>query len=183
MIELACPESCSYLQEARATAVRRENELRVKETSKVNPRSLLLEDRALLALDAIERGIVNVQRGIGGVEFRDLNDAEILAAIETSIKNLETEESGLIYEHRAASSRIDQVSRRVRATLDEVTADVPAEARPRRSDIVKALNFARDAVKAHIERGGAGVTDSDSYIRYIALFYPWPEETTKPLIL
>ena len=181
MIELACPESCPYLSEARASASQRETSLRVKEASAVDPRSLLLGDRALIALDRIERAIVNVQRGVEGTALRDLADGEILEAVENTIKNVETEESGLIYEHHAATSRIAEVSRGIRESLEVTIEDIPPEARPRRSDIIKALGFTRDAVRAHIQR--ASTIGSRSYIRYIALFYPWPEDATRPLIV
>lgn len=180
MIELACPESCSYLIEARATASQRERLLLRKE-AETNPRDLRMTERALLALNIIEEAIVHTQRGISGPAIRDLNDAETIDALENAIKNAETEESGLIYEHSAASPRIAEVSRRVREALNKMAEDIPAEMRPRRADILKALTFSRDAAKAHLRR--AGTEPSFSYIRYITLFSPWPEEATRPLIV
>ena len=182
MIELACPETCSYLIEARTSTSQREMALRRKETA-ANPRDLALNERALIALDAIERAIVDAQRGIGAIAFRDLNDAEILAAVENTIKNLETEESGLIYEHRAASSRISELNRRMRDGLDAIGKDMPAEGRPRRSEILRALAFIREAVNAHVQRAAGDSEASRTFIRYTSLFYPWPKEATTPLIV
>ena len=182
MIELACPESCSYLIEARTTVSQREMALRRKETE-ADPRDLRLSERGFVALDAIQRAVVNAQRGIGAVAFRDLDDAETLAAIETTIKNIETQESGLIYEHPAASQRIGELSRRIRDGLEEMAMEVPAEARPRRSEILKALAFMREAVNAHIQRAAGNAEASRTFIRYITLFYPWPEQSTAPLIV
>jgi hypothetical protein len=182
MIELACPESCSYLIEARTSASQREMALRRKETA-ADPRDLTLNERAFIALDGIQRAIVNAQRGIGASAFRDLDDAEMLAAIENTIKNLETEESGLIYEHRAASPRTGELSRRIRDGLDEVAKEAPLEARPRRSEILKALTFMREAVDAHIRRAAGDPEGARTFMRYISLFYPWPEQATTPLIL
>lgn len=183
MIELACPESCSYLIEARVTAGRRENQLRLKEASTLDPRSLMLNDHALLALERIESTIINFQRGVEGESHKDLDNGEVHEALENAIKNLETQESGLIYEHDAATRRTAELSRRIRARLDGMDRELPPEARPRRSDILKALEFARDAAKAHAARATGGKEGSRSYIRYVALFYPWPETATKPLIL
>jgi len=182
MIELACPESCSYLIEARTTVTQREMALRRKETA-ADPRDLKLNERGLLALDGIQRAIINAQRGIGASAFRDLDDAEMLAAVENTIKNLETEDSGLIYEHRADSQRIRELSRRIREGLDEIAKEAPAEARPRRTEILKALTFIREAVNAHIRRAAGDPEASRTFIRYITLFYPWPEEAAAPLIL
>jgi len=182
MIELACPESCTYLIEARTTVSQREMALRRKETES-DPRVLSLTERGYVALDAIQLAVVNAQRGIGASAFRDLDDAETLAAIETTIKNIETEESGLIYEHRAASPRIGELSRRIREGLNEIANNVPAEARPRRSEVLKALNFMREAVNAHIRRAAGDPESARTFIRYITLFYPWPAEAAKALII
>jgi hypothetical protein len=181
MIELACPESCSYLIEARSTASQKERLLLRKE-AETNSRDLRMTERALLALNVIEEAIVKTQRGINGPALRDLNDAEAIDALENAIKNAETEDSGLIYEHSAASPRITEVSRRVREALKGMADDIPAEARPRRADIQKAFAFARDAAKAH-QRRVAGAEPSLGYIRYITLFSPWPEDSAKPLIV
>jgi len=182
MIELACPETCSYLIEARSSASQRERLLLQKEAA-TNPRDLSLTERGLLALNIIEQAIVNTQRGVEGTALRDLTDEEIFAAVENAIKNAETEQSGLIYEHGAASPRIAEVSRRIREALDRMTAEIPAEARPRRSDTLKALTFTREAVKAHTRRAAGDADASRSYVRYVTLFSPWPQEATRPLIL
>lgn len=182
MIELACPESCSYLIDARNSAGERELAFRRKETA-TDPREGKLSERAFVALDAIQRAVVNAQRGIGATGFRDLDDAEILAAIENTIRNIETEESGLIYEHRAASPRIGELSRRIRQGLDEITKDVPVEARPRRTDVLKALAFMRELASAHLRRADGTPDAARSFIRYITLFYPWPDQTATPLIV
>ena len=182
MIELACPESCSYLIEARTTVSEREMALRRKETAS-DPRDMTLNERGFVALDAIQHAVVNAQRGIGGIAFRDLDDVETLEAIETTIKNIETEESGLIYEHRAASPRIGELSRRIREGLEQIAKDVPPESRPRRSEILRALVFMREALNAHQRRAAGNPEAARSFIRYITLFYPWPEQATTPLIV
>lgn len=182
MIELACPESCSYLIEARANASQREMALRRRETADA-PRDLKLNERALLALDEIQRAIVNAQRGIATAGFRDLDDAEMLAAVDNTIKNLETEESGLIYEHRAASPRIGELSRRIRNGLDQIAKDTPLETRPRRSDILKALIFMSESVTAHIQRAAGDPEAARTFMRYISLFHPWPEEAARPMLI
>lgn len=182
MIELACPESCPYLIEARTNASRREMELRRRETAE-HPHDLVLSDAAFLVLESIESAIVSAQRNVGGAALHGLDDSDVLAAVENTIKNLEIEESGLIYEHHAAARNIDELSHRIREYIDEIGQDQPADTRPRRSDILKALTFTRDAVKAHTLRAPDDPESSRSYIRYTALFYPWPEQATRPLIV
>lgn len=181
MIELACPESCQYLRAGRAQTAEREREFRTKEAAegRFMPE---ISQRLLPALYAVDSAIVAAQRD-KNAHLSDLTDAEVLDAVETTIKNLETEESGLIYEHRAPSPRVEEVSRRIRAVLDEVNKNAPGEDRLRRGEMVKLLSFTRNFIKSQIRRGAAEHGSSRNYIRYISLFIPWPEETTRPLII
>jgi len=183
MIELVCPESCPYLINARATALERERESRKKEASAIGAPDLSLNQRALICVQAIEGAILAAARGTGELSLRDVDDTEILATLENALKNLETEETGLIYEHRAPTPRIEQLSKRIRETLDEASKEIPAEGRPRRGDMVKGMSFLRETVRAHIQRAAGDRDASRNYIHYISLFYPWPEEATRPLIV
>lgn len=184
MIELACPESCPYLEAARAQAGERETEVRRKELAAEGKSPPRFDDRFISAVYLIEAAIVGARRGTGGAAFPDLLDEEALAAVETTIKNLETEESGVIYEHRAASARIQEVGRRIREGFDEMNQRAGGgEERLRRSDLLRGLKYVRDTMRAHAARGEADSARSHSYIRHISLFFPWHEETTKPLII
>jgi hypothetical protein len=181
MIELPCPESCTYLIQARASSRERELALRQKEISS-GSHGISLNERAFVALDRIQRTIIDAQRGIGPLSFSDLDDASTLAAVENTIKNLETEETGLIYEHRAASPKIGDLSKRIREGLDEMAKEA-AEVRPRRSEILKALGFISESLKAHVNRADGDPEAARSFIRYLTLFYPWPSEATRPIII
>jgi len=182
MIELPCPESCPYLIEARSITSTREWELLRKDNAD-DLRVLQLTDRAFLALDGIQRSIVDAQRGIGSIPFRDMNDADVLAAVEIAIKNLETEESGLIYEHRSGSPKISELSRQIRAGVDNVANKFPLEQRPRSVDVLKALTFLRISAQAHIKHASDDPESARSFVRYLTLGYPWPEQETTPLII
>ncbi len=181
MIELACPESCQYLNIARSETAQRENELRGKE--------LLEEGRMPHDLNNRERGIVDelfdaiarVHRGLNGPQMSDLTDSEIADALENAIKNLETEASGIIYEHHAATPRIEEVSRRLRDELDQMAKRIRAEQRPKRSEMINALKFMRDKAQAHIKRNDG--QEPRSFLRFITLYVPWPEQQTSPLII
>ena len=182
MIELACPESCQYLRSGREQAAERERELHRREVAegRFMPE---ISQRLLPVLYAVDTAIIGAQRD-KKFALSDLVDAEALAAVETTIKNLETEESGLIYEHRAASPRVEEVARRIRAALDEAEKEMAEEGRLRRGEMIKVLNFLRDMIQSHIRRGQAEQQGSPRhYICYISLFIPWPEEATKPLII
>src|SRR5438046_9963389 len=87
----------------------------------------MLNDVASTVLDVIGGAIVSAQRSVGAAAFRGLDDSDVLAAVENTIKNLETEESGLIYEHHAGAHRIDELSRRIRGHIEEIGKNQPAD--------------------------------------------------------
>lgn len=178
MIELACPESCQFLISAREQAKERGGPIVFKglKEGEAVPR---MTERTWAAMFVIGGAIVSVQRGLDGPALRDLSDSEILEAIENTFKNLETEESGLIYEHHVASPRVDAVYQRIREWFEEGAKRASSEERLRRSEILTALKFVRIAVKSHIRAEG----DGDSYVRYLCLMYRWPNEASRPLIV
>ena len=98
-------------------ACKRERAKASFEQKSLQPRASTLRGSmrdSMSAIYLIEAAIIAAQRGTDGMAIKDLLDKEALAAVETTIKNFETEESGVIYEHRAASPRIQEVSRRIR---------------------------------------------------------------------
>jgi len=182
MLELACPESCQYLRSARAQAVVRERELQAKEIAAAAAEARFLaeaniERRLMPLLYAIDGAIVSTQRE----SFRDLEDLDVLAGVENAIKNLETESTGLIYEHPASSKRVQAVSDKIRNMFKGLVEDANLKDRVTRSDMIAALKYVRFRAASHVR--GAEQGNSRGFMRQISLFSPWPEETTKPLII
>jgi hypothetical protein len=164
MIDLACPVTCGYLISAREHAKTREGEIISRQFGemgiKLNP------SRVHMTLGiAIDEAIVAIQRE----SYKDIDDSEILSAIDNAIKNIETAGTGLIYEHKDASKRIQELSAKMRTRLDEVVAKFPVESRPRSLDILEALKLIGNLVRAHVRSG----EDKQAYLRYITLFHPW----------
>ena len=179
MIELACPESCQYLQDAREQAMEREQTLRMKELAEEGKMRHNIEQPVLVGLSLLFDIIAQIHRE----KVRDLKDADIAMAIDNVIKNLETEESGLIYEHHAASPRIDEIGRHIRESLDRPVDQQFSREFIRRGDKLKALKLMLGDVEAHARRNEGHFSDPRSYLRYISLMTPWPEEKTGPLII
>lgn len=179
MIELACPEDCLYLRAARESLAERERELRRREAEAEGALRSPVTERMLPFVLTIENALAGARRGTKGAAINDLNDMEALEATENAIKNLQTEESGLIYEHQGASHRIEDVSRRIRTALDELVERMPAEARPRRSELIQSLERVRNQIRVHIKRGEGPA----AYLRFISLFLPWPQEEAGPKII
>lgn len=182
MIELRCPESCQYLNIARKETAQRENELRGKEFLEEGRIPHDLNRREKHIVDEIFESIARAHRGLNGPTMSDLTDAEIFDALENAIKNLETESSGIIYEHHAATPRIEEVSRRIRADLDELAKHITPEDRPKRSEMIQSLKFMRDKAQAHLKRNEGG-NEPRSLLRFVALYVPWPERETSSLII
>jgi hypothetical protein len=177
MIELACPESCQYLRDARESELERDRQWRLRARAAGEAFDHNIGRELLPVVIGIDEAIVTAQRE----SLRDLDDAEILAAVENAIKNLETESSGLIYEHRSGTPRIEEVSRRVRAKLEQINADGPGR-RVTSSEMISALKFVRGALDAYIRRAQGEGSPTRAYLRHIALFFPWPEDANKRLI-
>lgn len=178
MVELRCPESCQYLVSARKETGHREGSFRIREFQAAGLLSPIPAEHITPALFAIEEAIVESQRE----RFHNLDDAEILAAIENAIRNIEIEESGLVYEDRDTSPRVQAISKSIRDAMDKLGERRQIDRRLTRADLIKALEYERDVVRAHLRHEG-NAPGSRSFLRVIALFVPWPHETSAPLII
>src|SRR5215470_9210492 len=118
MVEISCPDSCDYLRSARAEARDRESETRIKEARSGGPLDLGLNQRSMAVAYLTDQAIVASYRGTNGTPIAALNDSEALGAVDNAIKNLETEDTGLIYEHRESSARVQEVSERIRREIE-----------------------------------------------------------------
>jgi len=182
MIELACPESCHYLTEAREQSARREGELRIKELEAEGKPPQRLNPMAMDIITIIYSAIVRAQRDPEGTAIRDLKDYEILEAVNVTFRNVRTEASGLIYEHSSTSPRIDKVSQSIRAIVDKLIGQDTPEGRVTRTETIRALEFVRGEVEAHLKRENDNPA-SRNFLRYISLFIPWPEAEAAPRII
>ena len=134
--------------------------------------------RSLPLVFVVQSAILGAFRGVKGEPLRALKDAEILEAVANAKRNLETQDSGLIYEHQAPP-RVDALSRAIREALDDINERTPAESRFRQGEVLKLLELMQAWIEAHMRNGEF----DNSYLRHISLFIPWPSELTKPLII
>lgn len=169
MLHIGCPESCHYLKAGRESSLERSREFRLKYHGEAGRPFPKLTKEMADFLYFVESRIVMAQRE----QIRHLEDRDIAEAIETLIKNLQTQDSGIIYEHRALSERAQQLSRRLRADIESLSIDLP------RADMIDALASLRDLVRAHIERSN----DPQAYLRARAILFPWERSDRDRLIL
>ena len=164
----------------------RERELQSKEAASASPaEARLLEadadivPRLMPLVYVVDEAIVKTLRET----FRDLEDQEALAALDNAIKNFETESTGLIYEHRTSSPRVQAVSHNIRSMLEALAGKSGLEDRVTRADMIAAIKYVRYRVRRHLKRAEKEPGNSREFIRQIALFYRWSDEATKPLII
>ena len=135
-------------------------------------------ERSLPLVFVVQSAILEAYRGVKGEPLRGLKDAEILEAVANATKNLETQDSGLIYEHQGPP-RVEALSRAIREALDEINERSPVESRFRQAEVLKLLELMHAWIDAHMRNGES----DNSYLRHISLFIPWPSELAKPLII
>jgi len=153
----------------------REKAIRARWLSDRGTTGLRLTEAQATAGQIIEVAIIDIQRET----LRDLDDAEVVAALRNARENLETFDSGIIYEHQAVSRRIQQVSHQIREKLDKLAAEPGPAGRILRSDMIEALRLLEEGVEAHLKYGD----DPRRYLRMTALHTPWPSRATEPLII
>ncbi|HKV42012.1 MAG TPA: hypothetical protein VJX67_22600 [Blastocatellia bacterium] len=167
MIDIACTEDCTFLRAGRENATNKAKEMASKGGAMLTKRSPLNEAQELtivLAGDAI----VKLQRK----ELPDMVDTEVLEALDNAARNLDTADSGLIYEHQHSSPRIQQLSKAIRRRIEEVNLELGPDEQLTRLDVTTGLDFLKEIVSIHIRHGD----DERSYIRYTAHHIPWGEK-------
>lgn len=169
MLYIECPESCHYLKAGRQSSLERDREFMIRYYDEAGKPIPKLTDQMADFLYFLESRIVKAQRE----QLRDLEDRDVAEAIETLIKNLQTEGSGIIYEHRSLYERAQELSRRLRDDIKSLSADM------RMDEIIRALGFLRDRVRAYIERSD----DPHVYLRMIAIMFPWKRPDRDSLVL
>ena len=178
MIELACPEHCQYLRDARATTIERRTERLVQHLMDQGKEELIETLRQFeQAIYLIDRAIVEIQR----YTFRDLTDSEVLEGVSNALKTYETLDRGVIYTHKAESPRIQAVTDAILRALDGIKADLQKQARSSlitTRDYLACLRFVAEEVQSDMQPQ----EDPQAYLRYSALFHPYPEKETQVII-
>ncbi|MGH9829847.1 MAG: hypothetical protein ACREDR_42090, partial [Blastocatellia bacterium] len=119
------------------------------------------------ALVATEAAIVQARRS----HLKGITDKDILDAIENARKNLQTADTGLIYEHHAASPVVRELSRYIRDGIEEFNEEALSSQKVTTVDELNAFERLAEIVQIHIERG----EDEQSYLRSISVRVPWDD--------
>jgi hypothetical protein len=166
LMEIACPETCTYLAAGRETSSEKSRALlatALSESGRFVNRTLT--EGQIHALVTIEAAVVESKRR----ELKDTKDRDILEAFQNVLKNLQTADSGLIYEHRVASPLVQQLSQQIRDNVQELNEHAPLSRRITTSDEIEAIKILIESAQAFIDRG----EDDRAYLRSIAIRVPW----------
>lgn len=178
MIELACPEDCRYLHDARVATMERRTRKLVQHLVDQGKEELIETlKRFESVIHLIDQAIVEVQR----YAFRDLTDAEVLEGVNNALKTYETLDRGVIYAHKAESPRIQAITNAILRALDEVRTDLQKQARSSlitTRDYLACLRFVAEEVQSDVKSQG----DPRAYLRHSALFHPYPKKETQVII-
>jgi hypothetical protein len=111
-VEIDCPEDCAYLTGAHAGSWQGRVTEHERDMRRLGPYVSHLEDEAA-------RLVFLALTGIGALGARDpaLDDARVVAALETLRKTSQTRETGLVYEHRAENPHVQAVVEELDALL------------------------------------------------------------------
>lgn len=177
MIELACPEHCQYLREARTTTLDRRTEKLVEHLMSRGLENMLETlKRFEPVILWIDRAVVQVQR----YTFRNLSDHEVLEGLKNALKTYETLDRGIIYEHKAESPRIQAVTDAVLQALNEIKADLQQQGRSHlitTRDFLACLQFTVEYLQLEMTEG-----HSQAALRASALFHPYPKQESQIII-
>ena len=165
MMELACPESCVHLETGRQNAAQREGHFMAQARAAAGLGRPHLHPGHLHIIGTIHKAIAEVRRS----RFRDLRDSDILAALVNAHKNLETADSGLIYEHPVTSPPVRAVSEHIREELETLSKTDSLEGRLTRSKMMGAMSFEIETLELRLREQG----DGQHYLQFFSLFVPW----------
>lgn len=179
MIELACPESCVYLKEARKSTAQRRMPKFVQYLAANDKREALAGFRRFeMILFLLERAIVEVQR----YRFRDLRDEEALDGVKNALKTYETLDRGIIYEHPSESPRVQAVTRAALDALNDVRKRLQEQQRSslmKTQDYAACLKLVIEALQFDIQSN----QDPQAWFRNAGLYQPYPPQETQRLIV
>src|SRR5215470_5724634 len=83
MMDIRCPESCTYLEQGRNTEANKAAQLTLAQIGPELMRRVYENQRCLAVITFLERTVAETQRD----EYNDLVDAEVISALGNTLKN------------------------------------------------------------------------------------------------
>lgn len=182
VLEIECPESCEYLKAGRESeAADYQKRLQsMDQTAQQKHRQVLYDHRNVIA--HLEYAISR-QR----ILSRDLNDKDVVQAIDSLLETYKTEDTGLLYERTEENLRIESLRRELREIIESYRNPGGEEAKgivnPKNTRLQ--LGAAMDCLKFIRSLASVYLKDRDygsGYVNFLARIIP-REEAQKSIIM
>lgn len=166
VVEIACPADCQHLKSGQSYQSFKKYIAILESQTEPSRRRALFDALTLWepVVAGIEETIVSF-----AANLRALRDRDVLEAVETVLKTLETERKGVIFEHRSANPIVQSLVREIHTDLEEAReTEVPGAPRPPGlEDLVDCLKAVQAFILFHgeSERG-------NGYLRFAAVNHP-----------
>jgi hypothetical protein len=176
MIELACPEGCTYLQEARHSLAERRVP-RIVQHLRANGKARVID-----ALKRFETVIFLLQRAIAGVQrdqFRDIADSEVLEGVTSALKACETFDQNVAHEHTSESLRVQAITTAILKAIDDLKKNLEEKGRSSMitaRDFASCLEFIADTMRLDAQ----SEKNPQAWLRHTVLYQPYVEKEAPP---
>ena len=165
VVGIACPADCQHLKTGQSYhRFKHYIALLESQTSAARRRALyetFTEWGGLI--EGVEETIVGF-----AADLRSLRDRDVLEAVETLRKTMETERKGVIFEHRSANPIVQSLAREIGAHLEEVREKPPEGLPPPRlEDWIECLKAVEAGLRFY-EQSGEG----SGWLRFTAVNHP-----------
>ncbi len=170
-MEIDCPADCPHLVDGQKYQQEKIARRRLKKEGAgtyIRRAGLYTEHPELFL--RIERTVVELFRS-----ERDMSDTDVRSAFELVLQTLETQKSGLIYEHSSTSSMVNELSGRLVHTLLEYKDGSQSATGTVTLDFVKdVVSEFKNEVEFYIDLH----SNAKSYLKHIARYHPVKETET-----
>lgn len=168
VVEIPCPPDCAYLTEGHGHQAGKKFVDQLRQEEGTDRRIRLYENmrRYRPLIDEIEKEILRYGQGLSS-----FHDRHVQEAIRLLRKTYQSEERGVIYEHKSTDPMVSALIRAVQEMLEKLRQDV--ELNLRASDILNCMEWVESEVRYHLRHPLGG----EPYLTFIRKNHP---EITPP---
>ncbi len=173
MVEVDCPPGCNYLESGHVHQAQRKfiHQLNHEDSPARAQRYLDTAHNLGGVLEQLEQAVLRYAAGLTSIR-----DQDVLEAVELLKKNYQTEDKGVIFEHRSPNPLAGPLTQELREVVEELR-EGGEELRPLRlSEALDCLENLIQDIRYHIQEPGQPLT----FLQFIARSYPEVREETQP---
>lgn len=165
MVEVDCPPDCNYLESGHIHQARRKfiHQLTQEQSPARAQRYLDTARNYGEVLARLEQAILRYAAGMSS-----MRDSDVLEAVELLKKNYQTEDKGVIFEHRSPNPLAGPLTQDLREVIEELREGSRELRRLRLSEALDCLENLLQDIRYHIQEQGQPL----SYLQFIARSYP-----------